>query len=163
MDVPSHPTPASAECWQLWVRIGLLEHSSNWLALEVQWTSSRKMAPVPAPNWALLYASPAEEDKFVLLWTGFGTYYKHKRTSSVSISHLFTDHSSISNVPAVITHCPPLVIDAHLHSALILIGTSHQTNITICTVTSCYYCGKNAQSWLPGRSCSNVLWVSKQQ
>ena len=29
MDSPSHPTPASAECWQLWVRIGLLEHSSS--------------------------------------------------------------------------------------------------------------------------------------
>ena len=54
-------------------------------------------------------------------------------TSSVCISQLFADHSSISTAPAVITHCPPLVIDAHLHSALILIGASHQTNISIGT------------------------------
>ena len=58
-NIPSQPTPASAECWQLCVRIGLLEHSSNWLALEVHWTSSRKMEPVPAPKWARLYATPA--------------------------------------------------------------------------------------------------------
>ena len=57
-------------------------------------------------------------------------------TSSVCISQLFADHSSISAVPVVITHCPPLVIDAHLHSTLILIGASHQTNITICTDTT---------------------------
>ena len=59
--IPSHPTPASVECWQLCVRIGLLEHSSNWLALEVHWTSSKKMGPVPAPKWAKLYATPAAE------------------------------------------------------------------------------------------------------
>ena len=29
--IPSHPTPASSEWRQLWVRIGLLEHSSSWL------------------------------------------------------------------------------------------------------------------------------------
>ena len=39
--IPSHPTPASAMWRQLWVKIGLLEHSSSWLALEVQATSSR--------------------------------------------------------------------------------------------------------------------------
>ena len=48
------------------------------------------------------------------------------------ISQLCTDYSSISAAPGVITHCPPLVIDAHLHSTLILIGASHQTNISIC-------------------------------
>ena len=48
------------------------------------------------------------------------------------MSQLCTDYSSISVVPEVITHCPPLVIDAHLHSTLILIGASNQTNITIC-------------------------------
>ena len=57
-------------------------------------------------------------------------------TSSVCISQLFADHSCISAVPGVITHCPPLVIDAHLHSTLILIGASHQTNSTIGTVSS---------------------------
>ena len=58
INIPSHATPASSECWQLWVKIGLLEHSSSWLALEVQETSSRKIGPVPAPNLALLYAIP---------------------------------------------------------------------------------------------------------
>ena len=57
-------------------------------------------------------------------------------TSSVCISKLLADHSSISTVPEVITHCPPLAIDAHLHSTLILIGASHQTNVTICTVVA---------------------------
>ena len=53
-----------------------------------------------------------------------------------SISQLFADYSSISPIPVVITHCPPLVIDAHLHSTLILIGTSNKTNITICAIAS---------------------------
>ena len=57
-------------------------------------------------------------------------------TSGVCISQLPADHSSISAVPEVITYCPPLVIDAHLHSTLILIGASHQTNITIGTVAT---------------------------
>jgi len=54
-------------------------------------------------------------------------------TSSVCISQLLANHSCIGGVPEVITHRPPLVIDAHLHSTLILIGASHQTNITIGT------------------------------
>ena len=62
--------------------------------------------------------------------------YNNMLTSSVSISQLLTDYSGISAVPAVITHCPPLVIDAHFHSTLILIGASHQTNITISAVAS---------------------------
>ena len=129
--IPSHPTPASAVCWQLCVRIGLLEHSSNWLALEVHWTSSRKMGPVPAPKWALLYAMPA------VMWMRWNKLLQFLvvntvlLTSSVCISQLFADHSGISSVPEVITHCPPLVIDAHLHSTLILIGTSHKTNISV--------------------------------
>ena len=57
-------------------------------------------------------------------------------TTSECISQLSADHSSISAAPAVITHCPPLVIDAHLHSALILIGASHQTNSAIGADTS---------------------------
>ena len=57
-------------------------------------------------------------------------------TSSVCISQLLADHSSIGAVPVVITHCPPLVIDAHLHSTLILIGTSYQTDISIGTVAT---------------------------
>ena len=63
-------------------------------------------------------------------------------TSSVCISQLLADYSSISVVPGVITHRPPLVIDAHLHSTLILIGASHQTNITICAVASCIHYSK---------------------
>jgi len=62
--------------------------------------------------------------------------YNNMLTSSVSISQLLTDDSGISAVPTVITHCPPLVIDAHFHSTLILIGASHQTNITISAVAS---------------------------
>ena len=65
-------------------------------------------------------------------------------TSSICISQLLADHSSISVVPGVITHCSPLVIDAHLHSAFILIGASHQTNISISTVTTGVVCNKEA-------------------
>jgi len=54
----SQPTPASAEWRQLWVKIGLLGHSSSLLAVEVHWTSSRKIGPLPAPKWALEYALP---------------------------------------------------------------------------------------------------------
>ena len=63
-------------------------------------------------------------------------------TSSVCISQLLADHSSISVVPGVIAHCPPLVIDAHLHSTLILIGASHQTNISVSTVATRIDCSK---------------------
>jgi len=59
-----------------------------------------------------------------------------------SISQLSTNYSSISVVPGVITHCPPLVIDAYLHSTLILIGAFHQTNISICTVANGIHCSK---------------------
>ena len=61
-------------------------------------------------------------------------------TSSVCISQLLADHCSINTAPAVITHCPPLVIDTHLHSTLILIGASHQTNSSIITVSTRNYC-----------------------
>ena len=61
-------------------------------------------------------------------------------TSSGCITQLLADNSGINTAPAIMTHCPPLVIDAHLHSTLILIGTSHQTNITIGTIsTGIYY------------------------
>ena len=61
-------------------------------------------------------------------------------TSGIRISQLLADHCSISGVPAIITHCPPLVIDAHLYSTLVLIGASHQTNIAISTVATGNYC-----------------------
>ena len=57
-------------------------------------------------------------------------------TSIFIVSQLLADHISISSIPVVITHSPPLVIDAHLHSTLKLIGASHQTNITIGTVAT---------------------------
>ena len=63
-------------------------------------------------------------------------HHIEQHTSSVCISQLPAGHSSISVVPGVITHCPPLVIDAHLHCTLILIGASHQTNISIGAVAS---------------------------
>ena len=63
-------------------------------------------------------------------------YMESRLTSSICISQLLADYSSISVVPVVITHCPPLVIDAHLHSTFILTGASHQTNISICTVAT---------------------------
>ena len=56
--LPSQPTPASWKWLQSWDRIGLLEHSSNWRELDVHWTSSRKIGPLPAPKCALLYALP---------------------------------------------------------------------------------------------------------
>ena len=64
-----------------------------------------------------------------------GSFF-HQLTSGVCISQLLANHSGISAVPEVITHCPPPVIDAHLHSTLILIGASHQTNVTISTDTT---------------------------
>ena len=69
-------------------------------------------------------------------------HHIEQHTSSVCISQLPADHSSISVVPGVITHCPPLVIDAHLHSTLILIGASYQTNITIGAVATGMNCNK---------------------
>ena len=62
--------------------------------------------------------------------------YIYENKLLTSISQLLADHCSISVAPQVITHCPPLVIDAHLHSTLILIGPSHQTNISISTVAT---------------------------
>ena len=67
-------------------------------------------------------------------------------TASICISQLLANHSCISAVPVVITHCPPLVIDAHLHSTLILIGASHQTNITISTVATDIDCNESTAS-----------------
>ena len=69
--------------------------------------------------------------------------------SSVCVFQLLADHSCISVVPEVITHCSPLVIDAHLHSTLILIGASHQTNVTISTVATCTNCKQSIMSTEP--------------
>ena len=63
-------------------------------------------------------------------------------TSGVCISQLPTDNSSISGVPGVITDCPPLVIDAHFNSTLILIGASHKTSFSIGTVSTRVNCVK---------------------
>jgi len=57
-------------------------------------------------------------------------------TSSICISQLLADHSRIDAAPAIITHCSPLVIDAHFHSTFILIGASYQMNISISTVAT---------------------------
>ena len=83
-----------------------------------------------------------------------------------SISQLLADHGSISVVPEVITHCSPLVIDAHLHSTLILIGASHQTNISIGTVTTKNHCSEKsyAVGWpllcIAAVCLGNINWVS---
>ena len=106
--------------------------------------------------------------------------YFHQLTSSIGISQLLANHCGISAVPEVITHCPPLVIDAHLHSTLILIGASHQTNTTICTdATSIDYRNEKhnisvqlqkpegqvrttdtATSWSTLTSHSSIFWVA---
>ena len=65
--------------------------------------------------------------------------YSNELTSSVRVTQLLADHGSISAVPVVMAHSPPLIIDAHFHSTLILIGASHQTDITIGTVVSLIY------------------------
>ena len=67
--------------------------------------------------------------------------YRQQQCLTLSgVSKLSTHYSGINTVPAIITHCPPLVIDAHLHSTLVLIGASHQTNIAISTVATGNYC-----------------------
>ena len=40
----------------------MLGHSSSWLELEVHWTSSRKIGPLPAPKWALYALRPIHVD-----------------------------------------------------------------------------------------------------
>ena len=55
-------------------------------------------------------------------------------TSCVGISQLFAHSGSISAVPGAVTHSSPLVINAHLHSSLILSGPFHQSNCSICAV-----------------------------
>ena len=57
-NIPSHPTPASSEWRQLCDRIFLVGHPKRWLELEVHWTSSRNIDPLPTPKWALMYALP---------------------------------------------------------------------------------------------------------
>ena len=78
-------------------------------------------------------SSEANNPTLVLYIMQYKLMSNNMLTSGVCISQLLADHSSISAVPEVMTHCPPLVIDTHLHSTLILIGASHQTNITIGT------------------------------
>ena len=110
------------------------------------------MGPVPAPNLALLNGIPPvsqKSRKFKRKLIFFQTLFA--LTSSGCITQLLADHTGINTVPAIMTHCPPLVIDAHLHSTLILIGTSNQTNITISTDSTGIYCSKS------------VTWCSAQK
>ena len=46
-------------------------------------------------------------------------------------SQLPADDFSIPEVPKVIAHCAPGVVEAHLHSSLQLCATSHQPHISI--------------------------------
>ena len=57
--IPSHLTPASSECSQLWLPIVLLEQALNSVSDEVQATSSNQILPVPWPKYALENASPS--------------------------------------------------------------------------------------------------------
>ena len=58
---------------------------------------------------------------------------KSALTSSGCITQLPANYSGINTAPTIMTNSSPLIIDAHLHSTLILIGASHQTNIAIST------------------------------
>ena len=103
------------------------------------------MGPVPAPKKALLYAIPPVTQKEAdNLNKNFFHQSTFVLTSSSCITQLLTDHSGINSAPTIITHCPPLVVDAYFHSTFILIGASHQTNITISTVSTGIYC----KQWL---------------
>ena len=140
-NTPSQLAPASL-WWKhckVCDRIGLLEHSSSRLDFEVHWTLLRKIGPLPVPKKASLCALPSGHKSVIVCTYMCGYILTCKLTS---ISQLSTNYSSISVVPVVITHCSPLVIDAHLHSTLILIGASHQTNISIGTVANGIHCSK---------------------
>ena len=63
-------------------------------------------------------------------------------TSSICISQLPADHSSIRTTPKIITHCSPGIVNAHLHPPLILGSISYQLKITICAVATWNYCRK---------------------
>ena len=58
-------------------------------------------------------------------------------------SKLYTSNCSIRSSPWVITHCPPLVVIAHFHSSLQLIGSTHHTNISSCAVGTIHLCQWN--------------------
>ena len=99
------------------------------------------MGPVPEPKKELLYGIPPDHRKSsnfkrhsCSYWTVFAL------TSSGCITKLLADHTGINTAPTIITHSPPLVIDAQLNSTFILVGASHKTDITIsaATIDICY-------------------------
>ena len=100
--IPSHPTPASSWWSQLCVKIGLLGHSNNWLALEVQATSSRKMGPVPTPKKALLYGVPPDHRKLKLKLKA-----SHPSATNITTcTHFQCMHIPVVCKPHWHQHCP---------------------------------------------------------
>ena len=54
-------------------------------------------------------------------------------------SKLSADNYCISYIPGVITHCPPLSLQAHLHSTLKIGPSFYQSNVSVVTNFSCRY------------------------
>lgn len=58
-DSPSHTTPASSVCWQLWAPQPLWEQLDSNVSCPVHWTPSIQIWPLPCPNSALVVARMA--------------------------------------------------------------------------------------------------------
>ena len=49
-------------------------------------------------------------------------------------AQLIADNTSIFTAPVVVTHCAPVAMETHLYSALVLVLSTNQTNVSACTV-----------------------------
>ena len=152
-------TPASSPWKQSWKRTPMWVQSSRCVSFPLQPTSSKKIGPTPGTKISIIvhriecYCVCRLHNKFeVTSEQGHLLLNKYKDISnrlSWYIVHacgsltfwgetkLSADNTRISKIPKVITHCPPLSLEAHLHSTFKIAPSSHQPNISVVTSSNC--------------------------
>ena len=115
-------------------------------------TESRNIPPLPADpqnkackQWHLGRSLVSELFSFLQIIMGGGVMFSYSMyywlRTPVGESKLSTNNVGIRiSFPCVVTHCPPLVVIAHFHSSLQLIGSTHQTSVSSCAVSEICHC-----------------------
>ena len=70
-------------------------------------------------------------------------------------------HESVSSRPAIISHCAPLVVDAHLYTTCPSIGSISQSDTTTNTITGIGSCGEKKQKLI--KYCVKIVLSSLQR
>ena len=126
-NAPLQITPASSLCWQLlWsVPEFSMVHFVSLVSLLVHWTLDKWMDPLPSPKYAPLVGIPIGYN-IAILFDGIRSCCD---TSNITVSQLSAHCGSIIAVPVIVTHCPPIAMQADFHTSTFSVGTTDKSNV----------------------------------